>query len=52
MNNIERKQLEYLYKRKDRLISSFIETCEEINAQIREVKNGTWRKEMDKNGKN
>lgn len=46
VHDLERKQIAYLKKRKDEMIIGFIDACEEINAQIREVKNGTWIKEV------
>lgn len=46
VHDIERKQIAYLKKRKEELICGFIDACEEINAQIREVKNGNWIKEV------
>ena len=46
VHDIERKQIAYLKKRKEEMICGFIDACEEINAQIREVKNGNWIKEV------
>lgn len=46
MTYLEKKQIEYLKKQKDALIDSFMGACEEINAQIKDVKNGTWLKEV------
>ena len=49
MTALERKQIEYLKKQKDSLIDAFMGACEEINEQIKDVKNGTWLKEVQKN---
>lgn len=46
MEQIEKKQIEYLKKRKEALISGFIDACEEINDQIKDVKSGKWLEEM------
>ena len=46
MTYLEKKQIEYLKRQKDALIDSFIGACEEINEQIKDVKNGTWLKEV------
>ena len=46
VHDIERKHLAYLKKRKEELIIGFIDACEEINAQIKEVKDGTWIKQV------
>lgn len=46
VHDIERKQIAYLKKRKEELIIGFIDACEEINAQIKEVKDGTWIKQV------
>lgn len=46
MEQIEKKQIEYLKKRKEALISGFIVACEEINDQIKDVKSGKWLEEM------
>ena len=45
MTREEKKQIEYLKKRKDELIDQFIGAAEEINSQIKDVKTGVWRKE-------
>lgn len=46
VHDIERKHIAYLKKRKEELIIGFIDACEEINAQIKEVKDGTWIKQV------
>ena len=46
IHDIERKHIAYLKKRKEELIIGFINACEEINAQIIEVKDGTWIKQV------
>ena len=46
MTALERKQLKYLKAEKERLVDSFIGACEEINAQIKDVKSGEWRRRM------
>lgn len=47
MTKEEKKQIEYLKKRKEELIDQFIGAAEEINAQIKDVKTGVWRKERE-----
>ncbi len=47
MTKEEKKQIEYLKKRKEELIDQFIGAAEEINAQIKDVKMGVWRKERE-----
>lgn len=42
MNRKEIKQVEYLNNLKLIALETFIEKCEMINRQIREVKNGMW----------
>lgn len=49
VEQIEKKQIEYLKKRKEALISGFIDACEEINDQIKDVKSGKWLEEMKEN---
>ena len=44
MNEMERRQLEYLRKRKEDLISALVGAATEINQQIAEVKSGAWYK--------
>lgn len=50
MTPLEKKQITYLQKRKNDLIDQFIGQCNEINEQIKEIKNGEWIKEVDKKG--
>lgn len=45
MTREEKRQIEYLKKRREELIDQFIGAAEEINAQIKDVKTGIWRKE-------
>ena len=44
----ERCQIEYLQNRKDELLSKFIGACEEINAQIDDVRKGVWLQKRSK----
>lgn len=46
MNHMERKQIEYLKRQKEELLDNFIGACELINQQIKEVRSGTWLKEV------
>jgi len=48
MTQLEKNQIEYLKKKKDDLVCSFIGACEEINDQIKDVKSGRWLKETMK----
>ena len=42
MTHAEKKQIEYLKSRRNTLIDEFIGACDEINAQIKEVRAGIW----------
>lgn len=46
MNNLEKGQLAILLKRKEMLIDNMVGAVEDINQQIKEVKSGTWLKEV------
>lgn len=46
----EKKQIDYLQNRKMELIDNLMGACEEINAQIKEVKNGNWLRCVEKWG--
>ena len=43
----EKAQIAYLQQRKSFLIDQFIGACEEINDQIKAVKNGEWKKAQE-----
>lgn len=52
MNIREKAHLRYLINRKNELIDNFIGAAEEIQQQIKEVKDGTWYKEQLKGEEN
>lgn len=47
----EKMQIEYLKKRRNELVDNFIGAVYEINAQIRDVRAGLWKKEMQEENK-
>ena len=42
LNSLERKELERLERRKDAVIYQMMGACDEINEEIKAVKNGSW----------
>lgn len=46
MTELEKGQLAILLKRKEMLIDNMIGAVEDINQQIKEVKNGTWLRDL------
>ena len=47
LSHEEKMQIKYLQERKSFLIDQFIGACEEINEQIKAVKNGEWKKAQE-----
>lgn len=45
----EQRQIEYLERHKDALIYEFIGACEDINEQIKAVRNGEWLRQVLEN---
>lgn len=52
MTELEKGQLAYLIERKELLIDNMIGAVEAINQQIKDVKNGTWLKELKESDHN
>ena len=47
LSHEEKMQIKYLQDRKSFLIDQFIGACEEINEQIKDVKSGRWKKQLE-----
>lgn len=46
IKEIEERQIEYLEKRREHLINMLVAACEDINDQIKAIKNGYWKAEV------